>query len=105
MNRISKLIHRVVFNTRQRRTISYFKKYVIAPNEVKRVKALKKKNKEVKQKQKTIYDIFAEERKITRHFDPLEDKWDRRLLYEVTGLRLDEDEFLESDTSDEETQA
>ena len=33
----------------------------------------------------------------------MEDKWDRRLLFEVTGIRLDEDGFLESDTSDEET--
>ena len=46
---------------------------------------------------------MAEERKLTRYFDPTEDKWDRRMLYEVTGIRLDEDEFLESDTSDEET--
>ena len=53
-------------------------------------------------KQKTIYDIFFEERKFLKNFDPMEDKWDRRLLFEVTGIRLDEDEFLESDTSDEE---
>ena len=44
-----------------------------------------------------------DERKLTRYFDPYEDKWDRRMLFEVTGIRLDEDEFLESDTSDEET--
>ena len=56
-------------------------------------------------KEKTIYDIFREERKFLKNFDPTEDKWDRRLLFEVTGIRLDEDEFLESDTSDEEIQA
>ena len=56
-------------------------------------------------KEKTIYDIFHEERKFLKNFDPTEDKWDRRLLFEVTGIRLDEDEFLESDTSDEEIQA
>ena len=42
---------------------------------------------------------------MTRYFDPTEDKWDRRMLFEVTGIRLDEDEFLESDTSDEEKSA
>ena len=56
-------------------------------------------------KEKTIYDIFHEERKFLKNFDPTEDKWDRRLLFEVTGIRLDEDEFLDSDTSDEEIQA
>ena len=35
-------------------------------------------------------------------FDPHNEKWDRRLLFEVTGVRLDEQEFWESDTSDDD---
>jgi len=34
--------------------------------------------------------------------DPDNDKWDRRLLFEVTGERLDESEYRGEDTSDEE---
>ena len=43
-------------------------------------------------------------RKLLHRFDPEDDKWDRRALFEVTGIRLYEGDFLESDTSDEETQ-
>ena len=50
-------------------------------------------------------DISAENRKLLKRFDPEDDRWDRRALFEVTGLRLHENDFLESDTSDEETQA
>ena len=50
-------------------------------------------------------DISAENRKLLKRFDPEDDRWDRRALFEVTGLRLYENDFLESDTSDEETQA
>ena len=42
-------------------------------------------------------------RKLLKHFDPEDDKWDRRALFEVTGIRLYDGDFLESDTSDEET--
>ena len=34
MNRITKLIHRVKFNARQRRTISYYKKFVISNDDI-----------------------------------------------------------------------
>ena len=37
-----------------------------------------------------------------RRFDPDDDKWDRRALFEITGIRMEENDFLESDTSDEE---
>ncbi len=28
-------------------------------------------------------------------FDPTEDAWDRRLLYEVTGIKLNQSEFVD----------
>ena len=43
-----------------------------------------------------------EYKKLLKGFDPHNSKWDRRLLFEVTGIRLDEQEFHESDTSDDE---
>ena len=42
--------------------------------------------------------------KLLKKFDPEDDKWDRRALFEVTGIRLYDGDFLDSDTSDEETQ-
>jgi len=37
---------------------------------------------------------------ILEGFDPENDKMDRRILYEVTGLSLIKDEFLDEDSSD-----
>jgi hypothetical protein len=35
-------------------------------------------------------------------FDPENDPWDRRLLYEVTGMRLDERDYRGDDTSSDD---
>ena len=40
--------------------------------------------------------------KIWGDLEPETDSWDLRLLYEVTGVRLDESEQRRDDTSDEE---
>ena len=48
-------------------------------------------------------DVSIVNRKLLHRFDPEDDRWDRRALFEVTGIRLYEGDFLESDTSDEET--
>ena len=53
-------------------------------------------------KKMTKEDIYYANRKILFRFDPEDDLWDRRSLYEVTGIRIDSGDFLESDTSDEE---
>ena len=101
MNRITKLIHRVKFNTRQRRTVSYFKKYVISKEDI---AADKLRKSSVKNRDENPdLDKGIVNRKLLHRFDPEDDKWDRRALYEVTGIRLYEGDFLESDTSDEET--
>ena len=50
-------------------------------------------------------DIVAENRKLLKHFEPDDNWWDRRALFEVTGIRMEENDFLESDTSDEEVAA
>ena len=52
-----------------------------------------------------MVDIVGEQRKLLKHFEPDEDWWDRRALFEVTGIRMEENDFLESDTSDEEVAA
>ena len=103
MNRITKIIHRVKFNTRQRRAVDHYRKYVISQNDVDKEKNRTKMHENTVDANKgdTKYQI----RKLLKHFDPEDNKWDRRALFEVTGIRLYEGDFLESDTSDEETQA
>jgi len=101
MNRITKIIHRVKFNTRQRRTVNHYKKFVISRDDLKREKERKERNKNVEK----VIDIIGENRKLLKHFEPEDNWWDRRALFEVTGIRLEENDFLESDTSDEEVVA
>ena len=105
MNRITKLIHRVKFNARQRRTISYYKKFVISKDDVAKDDEKKKRERSAKtsQSDQEALGIDIVHRKLLKHFDPEDDKWDRRALFEVTGIRLYDGDFLESDTSDEET--
>ena len=58
--------------------------------------------KDSEKNENTIIDDFAKFKKLYRGFDPENEQWDRRLLYEVTGVRMSEQEFRESDTSDDE---
>ena len=44
------MIHKVIFNTRQRKTINHFRKYIITENDIEKVK--KRKNFKV---QKNLY--------------------------------------------------
>ena len=52
----------------------------------------------------TSSEIKTANKKLLFRFEPEDDRWDRRALFEVTGLRLHDGDFLESDTFDEETQ-
>ena len=88
---MTRVLHKVLFKTRQRRTVGYFRRYVITENDLPKGSDVKKIG---------VIDPFEKFKKLYRHFDPENDKWDRRLLFEVTGVRIDEQEFRESDTSD-----
>ena len=76
LNRMTKLQHKLMFKIRQRRAVQYFSRYIL--------------------KDEDIYDDEFDEQKqipipiekLWEDFDPQSDKWDRRLLYEVTGIRL-----------------
>ena len=39
---------------------------------------------------------------LVRDFDPIGVEFDRRLYYEVTGVRLNDGEFIDEDTSDDD---
>lgn len=52
------------------------------------------------EEQETSEDREALTQKILLGFDPENDRMDRRILYEVTGLTLVKDEFLDDESSD-----
>ena len=83
------MIHKVIFKARQRRSVAHARKYVISNQDL--VKAAEKKRRlknSASQNSKHV-DQYSEFKKLWRYFEPDEDKWDRRLLYDVTGIRLD----------------
>ena len=47
-------------------------------------------------------DQDMEIEKILTGFDPRDDERDRRILYEVLGMRLYRDEFMDGSSSDED---
>ena len=54
-----------------------------------KVEEKKRRLKSATSKQNKHVDQYSEFKKLWRYFEPDEDKWDRRLLYDVTGIRLD----------------
>ena len=71
LSRISRLLHKVAFNVRQRRTIDFSQRYIITDQD----------KSEDEQEVCESFDI----NKLLDGFKPEESKEDRRLLYEVTG--------------------
>ena len=96
-NRVTRLIQKLFFSRRQRSTISFFKKYVIAERDIDREA----------EKEETTRDrgLDVDTQTLAHGFDPDESAWDRRLLYEVTGIRLRDQEFRGEDTSSDEEPA
>ena len=92
MNRVTRLIHKACMLTRQRSTVDYSDSYVIKDYELAKLGA----------KQNSLYEgktqWTADE--VMDGFDPMRNEWDRRLLYEVTGIQLNPGEF--GDISDDD---
>ena len=40
--------------------------------------------------------------RIINEIDPMNDNYDRRILFEMTGLKLDEDDFIDEDSLEDE---
>ena len=89
MNRISRLLHKMNFLARQRRAVKYSHKYVITVNDTKR--ASKPSSDEESKADAT--------KKVLEGFDPLNNEMDRRMMFEVTGMRLRNNEFQDDSSS------
>ena len=76
-NRVSSLLHKMAFLSRQRLAIKYSRKYTINSGGASHRKVL----------------VQDDANKVLNGFDPVYDEQDRRMLFEVTGLRLNKEEF------------
>lgn len=90
MNRVSRLLHKATLLTRQRLSINYSHKYTISEKDIRRARG-----QQVEQADKS-----PDASKILDGFDPENSMQDRRMLFEITGMRLRTDEFQELDSSD-----
>ena len=86
MNRVNKLLHKVNFLPRQVRAINYGHKFVISNRDI-----VKAERADFDKKQKL--SSLMTEHELLDGFDPLSCETDRRILHEVTGMRLFNDEF------------
>ena len=99
MNRVTRILHKARFSSRQRPVISFSHKYVITAEDLYlRVPSEPKNSKfrRTEEESKELINTFLD------GFDTAENEMDRRIYYETTGIELIEGEFSDLETSDEE---
>ena len=90
-NRVSRLVHKVLLNRRQRLTTRYALKYTITEQHLRRKIDLRR----------AVRQPFKEDL-LVQLLDPDHDHWDRRLIYEVTGRRSSHNDFADDTSMDSE---
>ena len=106
MNRVTRLIQKLLFKDRQRRTVDYFRRYIIKEQDI-ADDAPEFRSTSVSQDANLRGSVLLQQNtypiaKLWEEFEPENDAWDRRLLYEVTRKKLDESEFESNDSSEDE---
>ena len=96
MNRITRLIHKDTFSSRQRRTVDYAHRYVITQSDVRNAKIMNEDH------ERHAAPKIANVEECMKGYDPHNCRTDRRLLYEVTGRRISAKDFIDSGTSSDE---
>ena len=96
MNRINKLVQKLLFTARQRKTVSFSRRYVLTEKDIDSAEETNNNNRVVREPNLEV---------LWRDLDPEGDAWDRRLLYEVTGIADYGFRDRNEDTSDEDRQA
>ena len=105
MNRVTKLIHKAWFLKRQRRAINFGHKFTISDLDIENAET--QASKRLIQKESVNEDILSVDRdkileQLLDGFDPVQNKADRRILFELTGLRLYDGEFKDCETSSDD---
>ena len=96
MNRISRLLHRLKFLSRQRRAIKYSDRYVISVKDTRHLDTERPDPQDQKDKDD------QDKAKVLEGFDPQNNYHDRLMLYEVIGVRLRTNEFQDLSSSETE---
>ena len=95
MNRITRILHKNSFLSRQRHALKYSHKYVISDRQLE----LESKKAKAKDDMDKDFDCDKDADKVLIGFDPENNKQDRRILFEVTGMRIALDEFRAEESS------
>ena len=77
LNRISYFVNKMRFNSRQRLAVNYSRKFVILDHDIKAARD-----------EAAVIPERDSLKRVTEDFDPENNDTDRRLLYQITGLRL-----------------
>ena len=85
----------MIFLARQRRAINYGNKYVISDQQLEKSKGKKQSEVEAQDDANEKDELS----KVLIGFDPLNNAQDRLILYEVTGMRTNLDEFQDDASS------
>ena len=92
---MSRLIQKSTFIARQRKAIDYSHKYIVTDIDVEREEA-----NAAKKDSPEKLDWNARAETVIEGFDVVNDAHDRRILFEVNGMRIYRDEFNDEDSSD-----
>ena len=96
-NRVARILHKDNFLARQRAAIDHSHKFVITDEDV-------AKSHEKASNEKIVESAEVRQAKIINGFDPENNEQDRRILYEVLGMRIYSHEFLDEGSSSDFTQ-
>ena len=99
MNRVTRLVHKARFLSRQRRALAYSRRYVVTANDIDKWRSVpppdSSRGLDEAEHARMLDEILA-------GFDLENSKIDRRLFYEITGRQLIEDEFEDGSSSGSE---
>ena len=87
-NRVTRLINLLTFKERQRRTISYSQIYCVSESDILQDKDVDNGDDFTNESRQVADDFKEDKEELFEGFDPYSNSWDRRLLYEVTGLKI-----------------
>ena len=99
MNRITRLLHKARFLSRQRRILAYSRKYIITADDIAKPQETAQQTSEAEKSELWTESMIED---LLGDFDTDKSKTDRRIFYEITGRQLIKDEFDDLETSDEE---
>ena len=87
-NRMTRLLHKVEFKPRQRKAAQYLRRYVLTEKDVPNLDANKG-----SPERALISVIDARVEKIKEGFEPLHNRWDARLFFDICNIKVETSEL------------